>query len=87
MKRSPERVSRWQPCCGAFPILLLGYLAMQRRWRVVAYAGAALLIGGVGTLLFVGTRISLSFFSALPYLTGPVLGGNPGNIAANAVPA
>jgi hypothetical protein len=71
----------------AFPILLLGYLAMQRRWRVVAYAGAALLIGGVGTLLFVGTRISLSFFSALPYLTGPVLAGNLGNIAPNAVAA
>jgi len=71
----------------AFPILLLAYLAMQRRWRVVAYAGAALLIGGVGTLLFVGTRISLSFFSALPYLTGPVLAGNLGNIAPNAVAA
>ena len=71
----------------AFPILLLGYLAMQRRWRVVAYAGAALLIGGVGTLLFVGTRISLSFFSALPYLTGPVLAGNLGNIGPNAVAA
>jgi hypothetical protein len=71
----------------AFPILLLGYLAMQRRWRAVAYASAVLLLGGVGTLLFVGTRISLGFFRALPYLTSPAVARNLGDIAPNTVAA
>ncbi len=69
----------------AFPLLLLGYLAMQRRWRVVAYTSAALLLGGIGTLLFVGTRISLGFFRALPYLTSPSVARNLGDFAPNTV--
>ena len=69
----------------AFPLLLLGYLAMQRRWRIVAYTSAALLLGGVGTLLFVGTRFSFGFFRALPYLTSPSVARNLGDFAPNTV--
>ena len=71
----------------AFPILLLAYLAMQRRWRVLAYTSAALMLGGLGTLLFVGTRISFGFFRALPYLTSASVARNLGDFAPNTVVA
>jgi hypothetical protein len=64
-----------------FPALLFGYLILQHQWRIVLYAGAALLIGAIGTLLIVGPGFGLEFFQALPYLTSASVVRNLGDIA------
>lgn len=49
-----------------FPIVLTGYLMLTRRWRVLAWTLAALLIGSLLTIAFAGPRNCLDFLLAIP---------------------
>ena len=44
-----------------FPFLLVGYLLIRRRWRVILYAAAGSVLLGAITIAFVGAANSLSF--------------------------
>jgi hypothetical protein len=65
----------------AFPLLLVGYFILRRRWRVVAYTIAGLAVGGLITLALAGVGTTLSFVLAPTYLTEQWREALPGNIA------
>jgi Glycosyltransferase family 87 len=65
----------------AFPLLLVAYLMLMKRWRVVWYTIVGLAIGGLATLALVGVVRSLSFLLAMGYLTQGWREALPGNIA------
>jgi Glycosyltransferase family 87 len=65
----------------AFPLLLVGYLILMKRWRVVAYTMAGLAAGGLLTLALAGAGSTLSFVLAPTYLTEQWRQALPGNIA------
>jgi hypothetical protein len=65
----------------AFPILLIVYLVIIRRWRSVLYAVLGLGIGGLLTLGLAGVGSTLSFLLAPRYLTEQWREALPGNIA------
>jgi hypothetical protein len=65
----------------AFPLLLVGYFILRRRWRVVAYTIAGLAVGGLLTLVLAGVGTTLSFVLAPTYLTEQWREALPGNIA------
>jgi Glycosyltransferase family 87 len=65
----------------AFPLLLVGYLILMRRWRVVAYTIVGLVVGGSLTLALAGVGSTLSFVLAPTYLTEQWREALPGNIA------
>jgi glycosyl transferase family 87 len=65
----------------AFPLLLVGYFILRKRWRVVAYAIAGLAVGGLLTLALAGVGTTLSFVLAPTYLTEQWREALPGNIA------
>jgi hypothetical protein len=65
----------------AFPLLLVGYLILMKRWRVVAYTIAGLAIGGALTIALAGIGTTLSFVLAPTYLTEQWRQALPGNIA------
>jgi hypothetical protein len=52
-----------------FPVVLLGYLLLQCRWRMLVYAFAGLLAGGLVTALVLGTENCLSFARGMSTLT------------------
>ncbi len=64
-----------------FPLLIVGYLILMRRWRVLAYTTVGLVAGGLITIALVGFRHSLSFLLASGYLTQQWAQALPGNIA------
>lgn len=51
-----------------FPLLLLGYLALQRRWKMLAYTVIWLAIGAFVTVALFGLRNVLSFQEAIAFL-------------------
>lgn len=65
----------------AFPLLLVGYLILMKRWRIVAYTMVGLAVGGLLTLALAGVGTSLSFVLAPTYLTEQWREALPGNIA------
>jgi len=65
----------------AFPFLLVGYLILMKRWRVVGYTMVGLAVGGLLTMALVGIGRSLSFVLAPGYLTQQWAQALPGNIA------
>jgi hypothetical protein len=65
----------------AFPLLLVGYLILMKRWRVVAYTMVGLAVGGLITLALAGAGSTLSFILAPSYLTERWREALPGNIA------
>lgn len=64
-----------------FPLLLIVYLALLRRWRVIGWTVIGLTVGGIATLALVGLERSLSFLYALPFLGERKWILLPGNIA------
>jgi hypothetical protein len=64
-----------------FPLLLLLYLALQRRWRMLVWTLAGLAGGGLLTLALVGERNLVSFRDGMAFLTGNHWIGMSGNIA------
>jgi hypothetical protein len=65
----------------AFPLLLVGYLILMKRWRVLAYTIVGLVVGGLMTMALVGIGRSVSFLLAPGYLTQQWVQVLPGNIA------
>jgi alpha-1,2-mannosyltransferase len=65
----------------AFPLLLVGYLILMKRWRAVAYTMVGLAVGGLITLALAGAGSTLSFILAPSYLTEQWREALPGNIA------
>lgn len=51
----------------AYPLALLGYFVVRRRWRVVEFAIFGLAIGGVITLALVGITRSFSFLAVIGF--------------------
>lgn len=65
----------------AFPLLLVGYLILMKRRRVLAYTIVGLAVGGLTTVVLVGMGRSVSFLLAPGYLTQQWAQELPGNIA------
>jgi alpha-1,2-mannosyltransferase len=65
----------------AFPLLLVGYLLLMKRWRAVAYTMLGLAVGGLMTVVLVGIDRSFSFLLAPGYLTQQWAQALPSNIA------
>lgn len=68
----------------AFPLLLLVYLAITRRWRVLRWALVGLTIGGALTVALAG-RAAFDFFEGIGWVTRPVMLRSPANLAIGAV--
>ncbi len=68
-----------------FPLLLMGYLAIRRRWRALGWTLIGLAAGGLVTVGFVGLYTSLSFLPITAYLTSQPFLSMHGNIALAAV--
>ncbi len=64
-----------------FPLLMVGYLILTKRLRVLAYTIVGLVAGGLLTVVLVGVGRSLSFLLASGYLTQQWAQALPGNIA------
>ncbi len=68
-----------------FPLPIVAYLLLTRRWRVLAYTAIGLAIGAAATLFLVGTSHSLNFFYAVPeHFNGYAWIATPTNIAMGA---
>jgi len=65
----------------AFPLLMVGYLILMKRWRAVAYTMLGLAAGGLVTLALMGIGNTLSFVLAPGYLTERWREALPSNIA------
>lgn len=65
----------------AFPLLLVGYLILMKRWRALAYTMVGLAAGGLITVALVGAGRCFSFLLAPGYLTQQWALALPGNIA------
>ena len=65
----------------AFPLLLVGYLILMKRWRMVTYLVIGLAIGGLLTVALAGIDSTQSFALAPTYLTEQWREALPGNIA------
>jgi hypothetical protein len=51
-----------------FPVLLVGYLVVRRRWRMLAWTALWGAVGGLLTLGLVGFERSLSFIRVVPFI-------------------
>jgi hypothetical protein len=67
-----------------FPLLLTGYLILRRRWRVVGYVVAGVLLSGIMTVLILGVTHTLSFSNGLHFVTKDRFLNEVGNISFNA---
>ncbi len=71
-----------------FPLLLIAYLVIQRRWRTLLWTLVGLMAGGLITIGLIGANRSLSFGHSLLLLTGQhvpwMSPGVPANIALGA---
>jgi hypothetical protein len=65
----------------AFPLLLVGYFILMKRWRVLAYTIVGLTVGGLTTVALMGIGRCFSFLLAPGYLTQQWAQELPGNIA------
>ncbi len=52
-----------------FPLLLVGYLLIQRRWRAVLFTGVGLVGGLIATGLAIGFPVAFSFVNGIDVLT------------------
>jgi hypothetical protein len=66
------------------PLLLIGYLAIQRRWSVLVWTLIALAIGSVVTITVLGAQGSLSFRDGMTFLISERWLSLHGNIALGA---
>ena len=52
-----------------FPLLMVGYLVLRRRWRAVAYTAVGIVLGGLATVAILGLPQTLSFSHGLQFVT------------------
>ncbi len=67
-----------------FPLLLIGYLAIQRRWSVLGWTMVGIAAGTLTTLALFGVSNSLSFYNGVYLLAGRHWLTQWGNIALRA---
>ncbi len=67
-----------------FPLLLVGYLLLRRRWRAVAYTTLGIVIGALLTIAILGLPQTLSFSNGLRTVTMPRLLAVPINVSLGA---
>ena len=67
-----------------FPLLLIGYLAIQRRWRVLLWTFIGLAVGSLVTIAMLGASSSLSFREGVALLSGERWLSAHGNLALGA---
>jgi alpha-1,2-mannosyltransferase len=67
-----------------FPLLMIGYLVLRRRWRVIAYTVAGMAIGGLLTVAILGLQQTLSFSNGLRFVTKPRFLALPINVSLGA---
>ena len=67
-----------------FPLVLVGYLALRRRWRAVAYTALGISAGALLTVTIVGLSQTLSFTNGLRTVTMPRLLAVPINVSLGA---
>jgi Glycosyltransferase family 87 len=53
----------------AYPLLLVGYFVLRRKWRAVFFAAAGIAAGGLATVAILGWSQTLSFVHAALWLT------------------
>lgn len=71
-----------------FPLLLIGYLVLQRKYRQLIWTLAGLATGGIATLWLFGVSSSISYAHSLLMMSGlrlPWMSTVPANIALGAV--
>jgi hypothetical protein len=66
----------------AFPLGLIGYLFVIRRWRAIGWAGVGLLVGGIVTIAFVGWSTVATFGVQIGVSRGAGLVGLSSTIGA-----
>ena len=52
-----------------YPLVLAGYLLLERRWRALIFMGAGVFAGAIAALVVVGPVTCADFFRGLSYLT------------------
>jgi alpha-1,2-mannosyltransferase len=67
-----------------FPLLLVGYLLLRRRWRAIAYTVLGIVAGGLATIAILGLPQTLSFSHGLQTVTMPRLLAVPINVSLGA---
>jgi hypothetical protein len=67
-----------------FPLLMVGYLLLRKRWRVIAYTGVGIAIGGLLTVAILGLAQTLSFSNGLRFVTQPRFLALPINVSLGA---
>ena len=68
----------------AFPVVIIGYLMLQRRWRTLAYTAISLAAGGILTLVLLGPTDTLSFTRGISTLTHDHWAAMVQNLSLNA---
>jgi hypothetical protein len=68
----------------AFPLAIVGYLVLERRWRMLTYTVLGVVVGGILSIVFAGVGNSLDFVRAVLYLTNPQWLGKVQNFALDA---
>ena len=64
-----------------FPLLLISYLLLRRRWRAIAYTAVGIAISGILTIAFLGVSQTLSFSQGARFVTMPRFLALPINIS------
>lgn len=73
LTRSYEATAGLILACAAvlrvYPLVIAGYLVLERRWHALVAMGLGVMAGGVATLVLIGPARFLSFVRGLSYLT------------------
>jgi len=64
-----------------FPVLLIGYLIMRRRWRMLAWTALWLGLGALATLALVGWDRCFSFIRVIPFIASDRFIREPANVS------
>ncbi len=67
-----------------FPLVMLGYLVLRRRWRAIAYTAIGMVAGGLLTIAVLGLPQTLSFANGLRFVTKPRFLALPINLSLGA---
>jgi hypothetical protein len=67
-----------------FPLVMVGYLTLRRRWRVITYTAVGIALGGLLTIMCLGLAQTLSFCNGLGFVTKPRFLAMPINVSLGA---
>jgi alpha-1,2-mannosyltransferase len=67
-----------------FPVIMVGYLVVRRRWRALGFTIGWIAIGAALTVAIVGVRTAIDFSAAFPFLTQTAWLARQANVSLNA---